>query len=131
MPNNSPRFKKKSLTRPASQRPRSGAARTIGELLKKPGGLFADALARADEQERWRRGLSACLPEPLSEHITGVAVSGGILTVFTESAAWCARLRYVLIEHEATLRTALPELRAIRVKVLPTAPGARRTRGDG
>jgi hypothetical protein len=39
--------------------------------------------------------------------------------IFAESAPWSARLRYAVLELEAAIRAADPELTDIAVRVLP------------
>jgi hypothetical protein len=69
--------------------------------------------------QRWEAWLSAHLPVPLPAKICAVHEREGTLTVFAESAAWCARLRFALSELEDSLRRAHPSVTSIAVRVLP------------
>ena len=56
---------------------------------------------------------------PLSQRIAALSEREGTLTLFAESSAWCARLRYALAELEGALRRAHPAIAAVSVRVRP------------
>jgi hypothetical protein len=66
-------------------------------------------------QDAWHAWLAVRLSGDLMARISGVAERDGVLTVFTESAAWCARIRYVLEE----ARAVEPDIPVIKVRVMP------------
>jgi hypothetical protein len=70
-------------------------------------------------QSSWRRWLSSKLPAALDARITGVVERADTLVVFAESAAWCARLRYALVELHAQIREENPAIQTVSVRVLP------------
>jgi predicted nucleic acid-binding Zn ribbon protein len=70
-------------------------------------------------QQGWREWLENKLPEALETHVTGVVERAGTLTVFAESAAWSARLRFAIIELEPHIRERSPDIAKLVVKVMP------------
>jgi len=79
-------------------------------------GRIADQSAR---QNLWRDWLAQRIGEPLRARITGVVERDGSLVIFTESAGWGVRLRYVMAELEAELRREHPQVSRVLVRVLP------------
>jgi hypothetical protein len=75
--------------------------------------------AQKGSQAAWDAWLSAHLPEPLRARISGVLEREGALIVFTESAAWSARLRFALAEVEPDVRAERPDVKRVVVKVMP------------
>jgi hypothetical protein len=105
----------------------AGAARPI-----KPADSVKDLLARvtptltrltdqAARQASWRQWLEAHLPPEMVARLSGVVEREGTLVIFAESAAWSARLKYVIQEIEPQLRAAHPGISRISVRVLPKA----------
>jgi len=98
-------------------------ADSVKELLARAAPALPPALRRITEQAArqsfWCEWLAMNLPAALYEHVSGVAERDGTLVIFAASAAFSARLRYALLELEAQLRAAAPELAAIKVRVLP------------
>ena len=74
---------------------------------------------QATRQDYWNGWLAQHLPEEISTKVTGVSEREGTLTVFAESSAWSARLRYALLEREAQLKQAQPGIAQLQVRVLP------------
>jgi hypothetical protein len=83
----------------------------------------APALKRVTEQAArqrfWSEWLAAHLSAELNAKLSGVTEQDGALIIFARSAAWCARLRYAVLELEAQIRAAAPQLSEIQVRVLP------------
>lgn len=75
--------------------------------------------AQAGRQTFWRSWLEAHLPPELACRVTGVAQREGLLTVFAESAAWSARLRFALSELDRAVRGADANIKRVVVKVMP------------
>jgi hypothetical protein len=75
-----------------------------------------DHTARANFWNDW---LSSHLAPEIRARVSGVVERDGELVVFAESAAWCARLRYALLELESGVRAAAPAITAVKVRVLP------------
>jgi predicted nucleic acid-binding Zn ribbon protein len=70
-------------------------------------------------QQDWREWLKKRLPDGLDAHITGVVERGRNLTVFADSAAWSARLRFAVADLDAEIRGANASIQKVLVKVLP------------
>jgi hypothetical protein len=104
-------------------RSRTSPAPHTGDSVKELLARAAPALRRVTEQAVrqtfWRDWLAAHLPAALYEHVSGVAERDGTLVIFASSAAFSARLRFALLELDAELRAAAPELAAVKVRVLP------------
>lgn len=62
------------------------------------------------------------LDATLCERITGTGFDAGTLTIYVESAAWSARLRYALAERLPALREAEPALERASVRLRPRPP---------
>jgi hypothetical protein len=99
----------------ASSRP----VRSVKDLLTRHAPQLAQLNARAASQEIFRDWLQLNLPAQLRARITGASETHGTLTVFAESAAWCARLRFALADLEAALKLAHPQVQSVRLRVLP------------
>jgi hypothetical protein len=74
---------------------------------------------QAHKQQILCAWLASQLPGILGEKVSGVSEREGALTVFAESAAWCARLRYALAELSDLLQREQPQIRSVNVRVLP------------
>jgi hypothetical protein len=70
-------------------------------------------------QEDWRLWLKNKLPADLDAHVTGAVEREKQLTIFADSAAWSARLRFVVAEIDAEIRGRNAELQKVTVKVMP------------
>ena len=75
--------------------------------------------AQRQAQLGWREWLKNKLPENIEAHVTGVVEREGTLTVFAESAAWSARLRFAIVELEAQIRERNAQIGKLIVKVMP------------
>ncbi len=114
MPKMHQRHKRKSRTAATDHT----ALRSIKHLLARAP-LLSPIADRAARQAFWLSWLEARLPAELAGRVTGAVPRAGLLTVFAESAAWSARLRYALQELEGALREADPNIKRVAVKVLP------------
>lgn len=101
--------------RGASGRP----VRSVKDLLARPAPQLAQLTARAATQGSFGDWLKVHLPAELRPRVTGASEIRGTLTVFAESSAWCARLRFALGDLEAALKLAHPQVRALKLRVLP------------
>jgi len=108
-------------------RPRSETIRPYGQrhpfnvkdLLAKAGITSKGIAQFADQQSRWSSKLAAALDPALFVRITGTGFEGGTLTVYVESAAWSARLRYALAECLPRLQESDATLTAVSVRLRP------------
>ena len=87
--------------------------------------MLARVTQQAASQRDWRRWIEERLPAELKAQVTGVVERGDTLAVFTESAAWSARVRYALAEIEPAIRKESPAIRQTVVRVMPAAPSRR------
>lgn len=83
-------------------------------------------IRRQSGREAFWRGflaerLEAPLVAPLVARITQIVEREGALTVYAESAAWSARLRFALAEHWPSAQAASPDLVRWAVRVQPAA----------
>jgi len=92
---------------------------SVKQLLAQRAPALTRVTAQVARANFWHAWLAAHLPPALSARVAAVAEHNGTLVVFAASAVWSARLRYVLLELEAELRAAAPELDGVRVRVLP------------
>jgi hypothetical protein len=94
-------------------------AHSVKELL----GRAAPALTRVTDQAAranfWQRWLSTRLPAEIRARLSGVIERDGTLVVFAESAGWCARLRFALLDLEPQIRACCPAINAVTVRVRP------------
>ena len=87
------------------------------------------ALGRVADQRRtqadWREWLKNRLPHDISAHVTGAVERDGTLTIFADSSAWSARLRFCIAEFDAAIREANPAIRRVTFKVMPKSASGR------
>jgi hypothetical protein len=92
---------------------------SVKDVLARPTPTLTRVSNQADRQNHWKTWLTAHLPPDLTTRLSGVVEREGTLVVFAESAAWCARLRYAVVELEAEIKAAGPEVQQVSVRVLP------------
>ncbi|HTD10993.1 MAG TPA: DciA family protein [Steroidobacteraceae bacterium] len=104
---------------------RSGARReapathSVKELLARVVPGLTRVTEAVSRENYWSSWLSQQLPAEIHARISGLSEQRGTLVVFAESSAWCARLRYALLELEPDIRAAAPAVKNIQVRVLP------------
>jgi hypothetical protein len=117
------------------RRNKRGGSRISGTRVAKPlraPDSVKDVLARAspaltrvsDQASRrryWIQWLAQHLPADLTLRVTGVVEREDTLIVFAESAAWSARLRYLLQELEPRIKQARPAIQRVDVRVMPSS----------
>src|SRR5579872_3713499 len=110
---------------PGSRPRRSGSpphsTHSVKDLLARGVPVLSQAADQTARQAFWRPWLEARLPPELPPKITGITERDGSLTVFADSPAWSARLRYALQELIPRIREAQPEINEVSVRVLPRA----------
>ena len=103
-------------------RPRRARPRPAGDILQRA--TQGDALAAirlgADGAEALRIRLVAQLHEDLRPHVAAVIAKPGELVVFTDAAAWAARLKIALAESPPDLAPDVPVGSRVTVRVMPT-----------
>lgn len=115
MPKMTDRHKRKNQ----SSAPGHSGARSIGDLLNRGTPALSRIGDLSARQAFWRSWLAVRLPAELAGRVSGVVERDGALTLFAESAAWSARLRYALEELGAAVREADPGILEVKVRVLP------------
>jgi len=74
---------------------------------------------QAARQSFWNQWLAQHLPSELLPRLSGVVEREATLVIFAESAAWSARLRYVMQDLEPQIREAQPTIQQVSVRVMP------------
>ena len=97
----------------------SAPVHSVKDLLARRAPGLISVTTQLARQNFWRSWLTARLPPELCPRLSGVSERDGTLTIFAETAAWCARLRFAVLELEREIRAADPALRSIEVRVLP------------
>ena len=93
---------------------------SVKALLSARGGpTLARVTEQAARQNEWRKWLENRLPAELIAHLSGIVERGETLVVFTESAAWSARMRYAVAEIETLIKKESGEIRRVEVRVMP------------
>ncbi len=98
---------------------KSAAPRALGDLLARATPVLSQIRDQKTRQDYWQSWLVEQLPSELSTHLTGAVERDGSLTVFADSAAWAARLRYALTELKPALERARRPVSTVTVRVLP------------
>lgn len=94
---------------------------SVKEVLGRQSPTLTRVADQASRQAFWKQWLAQHLPAGLVPRLTGVVESGDTLIVFAESAAWSARLRYVMQELAAGIKQAQPTIQHVSVRVMPKA----------
>jgi hypothetical protein len=76
---------------------------------------------QATRQTFWKQWLAQNLPSELTPRLSGVVERDDTLVIFAESAAWSARLRYVMQELQPQIKQARPTIQQVSVRVMPKA----------
>jgi hypothetical protein len=124
MPKKAPQDKKPlQEKRSKSAFPRPGArlrgpAQRLDSIMKKQGWL-QDLERKLGTQRQWLDWLAEALPAELRGQIVYAVQRGSELAVLTPSAAWCARVRFALVELEDRIRARAPDIVKITVRVAP------------
>jgi hypothetical protein len=83
------------------------------------GATLSRVAEQRQAQEDWRAWLKNRLSADLDAHVTGAVEREGKLTVFADSAAWSARLRFAVVEIDAQIRERDAAISKVIVKVMP------------
>jgi len=93
------------------------------DSVKEVLGRLTPTLTRVSDQAArqtfWKQWLAQHLPSELKPRLSGVVDRGDTLVIFAESAAWSARLRYVMQELDAEIKQAQPTIQQVSVRVMP------------
>ncbi len=94
---------------------------SINELLSGLGVLQQGIRRQTGREAFWRDFLAARLEADLLAQVTHIVEREGALTVYAQSAAWSARLRFAMAELWVEAQAASPGLTRCSVKVQPVA----------
>jgi hypothetical protein len=97
-----------------SRRPNS-----VKDLLSRRAPTLMRVTTAAARASFWSEWLAQHLPAELGTRISGVVERDGTLVIFAESAAWSARLRFLLEELEPQILAAASGLTTVAVRVRP------------
>jgi hypothetical protein len=100
-------------------RPEAPGSHSVKDVLARMVPTLTRVTEAASRQNYWLTWLSQHLSPEIHARISGVTERHGVLVIFAESPAWSARLRFAVLEVEADLRAAGPQLTNIEVRVLP------------
>ncbi|HZO24327.1 MAG TPA: hypothetical protein VFB37_17675 [Steroidobacteraceae bacterium] len=122
MPNKRHRDKRGGTRFPATDRSKSfRRAHSVKDLL----GHLTPTLTRVSDQLStqtfWQTWLAGQLPAALCQRVSAVEESEGTLVIYSESAAWSARLRFAVQDLTPAARAARRGILQISVRVLPKA----------
>ncbi len=93
-------------------------------LLRNAAAQFYDA------QRQWQDFLASRLDAALFARIAGIGAAPRRLTIYAESSAWSARLRYALADLEPAIRARDPSITCVEVRVRPAGmPAIRKSAG--
>jgi len=92
---------------------------SVKEVLGRANPTLTRLHDQADRQSFWKQWLAQQLPAELTTRLSGVVERDDTLVIFTESAAWSARLRYLMQELQAAVKQAHPTIKRISVRVMP------------
>ncbi len=98
-----------------------GRPHSVKDLLGRVSPGLRDLGVRAARQEAWGEWLAPHLDPVLRTRVRSVTERAGTLTVFAESAAWSARLKFALAELTPALTSERPQVKSIEVRVMPRA----------
>jgi hypothetical protein len=108
-------------TRAGLKSKRGHAVHSVKDLLQRPAFALTRVSQQASRQQFWDQWLQERLGAPLHTRISGISEQQGKLTIFAESAAWSARLRFAVAELEAQILAAAEKVTSVSVRVLPRA----------
>jgi hypothetical protein len=94
---------------------------SVKDLLQRPAFALTRVSQQASRQQFWDQWLQEHLGAQLHARISGISEQQGQLTIFAESAAWSARLRFAVAELEAQMLAAAEQVTSVSVRVLPRA----------
>lgn len=100
---------------------RAPRGHSVKELLQRPLPVLKRVTLQAARERFWQQWLCQHIPAALRARISAIVEREGTLTIFAESAAWSARLRYTVAALEDEMHAADPALTAVKVRVLPRA----------
>ena len=96
--------------------------RSLSELIHGAAPRLQHLSNRAKTAIALKEHVRATLPQPLANHVTAAALRQQELTVWVDSAAFCARLRFEIPRIRDSLGQALGvPIERVRVRVQPVS----------
>jgi hypothetical protein len=92
---------------------------SVKEVLDRLTPTLTRVSDQAARQTYWKQWLAQHLPVELTPRLSGVVEREDTLVIFAESAAWSARLRYVMQELEPEIKKVQPTIQHVNVRVMP------------
>jgi hypothetical protein len=92
---------------------------SVKDVLRRATPTLTRVADQAGRQSYWQHWLAQNLPPELTSRLSGVVEREDTLVIFTESAAWSARLKYVLHELQTRIKQAQPTIQHVSVRVMP------------
>jgi hypothetical protein len=122
MPNKLRRNKRRGSRNPATNVSKPfRSPDSVKDVLSRATPALLRVSDQASRQRYWRQWLAQHVPAELTARLSGVVERDDILVIFAESAAWSARLRYVIQELEGQIKQAAPTIQHVSVRVMPKA----------
>jgi hypothetical protein len=95
--------------------------KTINELLNSGGKRLSSLAEKSAARTTALQRVCAALPAELAQAVVSAGLDAGKLTIGVASAAWAARLRYVIDDLRAPLTKSLgADIQTIRIRVVPS-----------
>jgi len=93
---------------------------TFATLVKNQSGTLSPLFSRAMQLLKLQQKIRTELSPPLSEHLYVANLNDKIMTLYTDSSAWAAKMRYntSIILKIAQTSCGLSELRSVRIRVV-------------
>ena len=122
MPNKLRRNKRHGSRNPATNVSKAfRSPDSVKDLLRSATPALTRVTDQASRQRYWKEWLAQHVPAELAARLCGVVERDDTLVIFAESAAWSARLRYVIQELEGRIKQAGPTIQHVSVRVMPKA----------
>jgi Dna[CI] antecedent, DciA len=122
MPNKLHRNKRRGSRNPATNVSKPfRTPHSVKEVLGRATPALTRLTDQASRQGFWKHWLAQHVPAELAARLSGVVERDDTLVIFAESAAWSARLRYVIQELESQIKQAAPTIQHVSVRVMPKA----------
>ncbi len=120
---NKPRRNKRGGSRnpPTNPAKASRSPDSVKQVLARLTPTLTRVSDQAGRQDYWKTWLAGHLPADLTPRLSGVVEREDTLVIFAESAAWSARLRYVMQELQTQIKQARPKIQHVSVRVMPKA----------
>ena len=105
------------------------APKTLHQLLYRPHSQLSRIVDRVHQQRSLLRHIHDQLPSDLSPHCLHAEIDHGELMLFFDNSAWAHRAQFLGPELLANMtQTGLPDLKRLRVRVLPKSGTSSRER---